>query len=206
MVRRRASLPAQPAAPGRECPVHRRAHEDGCRSRHTDAQTPSSGLPAHSHHRTENAGGVATPGQASVFILKTGSLFRSIVRVPRTRAARPGSDAQRSRVAQAAVGQSRNAARAVGTEDAFAHVRDLATIDVDRDLERGAAVLAQELARVVDDAVREVDRVEAALICANLSSLFKPVTPDTLTVPEDLIVNASSPTLVQRKFCRLPPL
>src|SRR5688572_10729092 len=48
--------------------------------------------------------------------------------------------------------------------------------------------------------------VDAALTCANLSSLFTPVTPDTLTVPEDLMVNASSPTLVQRKFCRLPPL
>ncbi len=52
----------------------------------------------------------------------------------------------------------------------------------------------------------EMLSVEAALTCANLSSLFKPVTPETFTVPEDLIVNASSPTLVQRKFVRLPPL
>src|SRR5688572_14678121 len=48
--------------------------------------------------------------------------------------------------------------------------------------------------------------VDAAFTCANLSSLFTPVTPVTFTVPEDLIVNASSPTFVQRKFSRLPPL
>src|SRR5688572_23868123 len=48
--------------------------------------------------------------------------------------------------------------------------------------------------------------VEAALTCPNLSSPSTPVTPDTLTVPEDFTVNASSPMFVQRKFDRLPPL
>src|SRR5262245_34715290 len=52
----------------------------------------------------------------------------------------------------------------------------------------------------------EMFSVEAALICANLSSPLKPETPEMFTVPEDLMVNASSPTFVQRKFCRLPPL
>src|SRR5215471_17492838 len=52
----------------------------------------------------------------------------------------------------------------------------------------------------------EMFSVEAALICANLSEPLKAEMPEMFTVPEDLIVNASSPTLVQRKFCRLPPL
>src|SRR5688500_15608897 len=52
----------------------------------------------------------------------------------------------------------------------------------------------------------EMFSVDAALIWPNLSSPFTPVTPLMLTVPDDLIVKASSPTLSQRKFCRLPPL
>src|SRR5262245_13950110 len=52
----------------------------------------------------------------------------------------------------------------------------------------------------------EIVRVVTALTCANLSSLLKPDTPEMFTLPADFTVNASSPTLVQRKFCRLPPL
>src|SRR5688572_13846654 len=52
----------------------------------------------------------------------------------------------------------------------------------------------------------EMFSVDAALTCANLSEPLNPETPVMLTVPEDLIVNASSPTLVQRKFSSLPPL
>src|SRR3954465_6428205 len=98
------------------------------------------------------------PAKPQVFILKTSSLFRSVVRISRTRAAGPRTDAQRSAVVQTAVGQLRDAARAVRAEHALAHVRDIATIRVDSDLERGAAVLAQELAHGIHDAVRNIQR------------------------------------------------
>src|SRR5690349_20421220 len=52
----------------------------------------------------------------------------------------------------------------------------------------------------------EMLTVPAALIWPNLSSPLYPETPEMFTVPEDFTVNASPPMLVQRKFCRLPPL
>src|SRR6187200_2487225 len=88
------------------------------------------------------------PAKPQVFILKTRGLFRSVVRVPGAGAARPRTDAQRPAVVQSAVGQLRDAARAVSAEDAFLHVRDLATIRIDRDLEGSAAVLTDELRHV----------------------------------------------------------
>src|SRR5687768_14482080 len=115
-------------------------------------------LNRHATPLTRMPGVLPPPAKHQVFILKTSSLFRSVVRVPRTRAAGPVADAQRTRIAQTAVGQPRHAARAVSTEDSFTHVRDLAAIDVDRDLERSATVLAQEFTRVVDDAVGDVQR------------------------------------------------
>src|SRR5882672_10323414 len=52
----------------------------------------------------------------------------------------------------------------------------------------------------------EIVNVVSALTCANLSSPFTPVMLEICTSPLDLTVNASSPTFVQRKLDRVPPL
>src|SRR5688572_24688139 len=80
----------------------------------------------------------------------------SELRIAALSAAGPAADTQIARIAQAAVGKPRPAARAVRAEDAFVHIGDLAAIHIHDDLEARPTVLTEELAHVVYDAVRHI--------------------------------------------------